>query len=153
MIEKKTIILKDWPQRVWERQRNVLILTLWKDMLLLSYPPLCGFYATTAEKARFARLVNVFVMAAVSITASIFFRAKSSGTAREHFGDLFNDDGTEGFSVLLFKSQLVREKRAYFKKRRVEQASTNDMKYVYMTLVEMRQGNGISTSMSRRRPR
>jgi len=101
MIEKKTIIPKDWPQRVWERQCNVLILTLWKDMLLFSYPPLCGFYATTATKARFTRLVNVFVMGAVSMTASILFRAKSSGTASEHLGDVFNDDGSEGFSVLI----------------------------------------------------
>ncbi|PMM55825.1 hypothetical protein BCT54_22405 [Vibrio splendidus] len=101
MIEKKTIIPKDWPQRVWKRQRYVLILTLRKDMLLLSYPPLCGFYATTTAKARFARLVNVFVMGAVSMTASILFRAKSSGTASEHLGDVFNDDGSEGFSVLI----------------------------------------------------
>ena len=101
MIEKKTIIPKDWPQRVRKRQRNVLILTLRKDMLLLSYPPLCGLYATTAAKARFTRLVNVFVMGAVSLTASILFRAKSSGTASEHLGDVFNDDGSEGFSVLI----------------------------------------------------
>jgi hypothetical protein len=101
MIEKKAIIPKDWPQRVRKRQRNVLILTLRKDMLLLSYPPLCGFYATTAAKARFTRLVNVFVMGAVSMTASILFRAKSSGTASEHLGDVFNDDGSEGFSVLI----------------------------------------------------
>ena len=101
MIEKKTIIPKDWPQRVRKRQRNVLILTLRKDILLLSYPPLCGFYATTAAKARFTRLVNVFVMGAVSMTASILFRAKSSGTASEHLGDVFNDDGSEGFSVLV----------------------------------------------------
>jgi len=70
-------------------------------MLLLSYPPLCGFYATTTAKARFARLVNVFVMGAVSMTASILFRAKSSGTASEHLGDVFNDDGSESFSVLI----------------------------------------------------
>ena len=101
MIEKKAIIPKYWPQRVRKRQRNVLILTLRKDMLLLSYPPLCGFYATTAAKARFTRLVNVFVMGAVSMTASILFRAKSSGTASEHLGDVFNDDGSEGFSVLI----------------------------------------------------
>ncbi len=101
MIEKKTIISKDWPQRVWERQCNVLILTLREDMLLLSYPPLCGFYTTTAAKARFTRLVNVFVMGAVSMTASILFRAKSSGTASEHLGDVFNDDGSEVFSVLI----------------------------------------------------
>lgn len=101
MIEKKAIIPKDWPQRVRKCQRNVLILTLRKDMLLLSYPPLCGFYATTAAKARFTRLVNVFVMGAVSMTASILFRAKSSGTASEHLGDVFNDDGSEGFSVLI----------------------------------------------------
>jgi hypothetical protein len=101
MIEKKAVLPKDWPQRVRKRQRNVLILTLRKDMLLLSYPPLCGFYATTTAKARFARLVNVFVMGAVSMTASILFRAKSSGTASEHLGDVFNDDGSEGFSVLI----------------------------------------------------
>ena len=101
MIEKKTIIPKDWPQRVRKRQRNVLILTLRKDMLLLSYPPLCGFYATTTAKARFARLVNVFVMGAVSMTASILFRAKSSGTASEHLGDVFNDDGSEGFPMFI----------------------------------------------------
>ena len=101
MIEKKAIIPKDWPQRVRKRQRNVLILTLWKEMLLLSYPPLCRFNTTTAAKARFARLVNVFVMGAVSMTASILFRAKSSGTASEHLGDVFNDDGSEGFSVLI----------------------------------------------------
>ena len=101
MIEKKAIIPKDWPQRVRKRQRNVLILTLRKGMLLLSYPPLCGFYATTAAKARFTRLVNVFVMGAVSMTASILYRAKSSGTASEHLGDVFNDDGSEGFSVLI----------------------------------------------------
>ena len=70
-------------------------------MLLLSYPPLCGFYTTTAEKARFTHLVNVFVVGAVGMTASILFRAKSSGTASEHLGDVFNDDGSEGFSVLI----------------------------------------------------
>lgn len=70
-------------------------------MLLLSYLPLRGFYATTAAKARFARLVNVFVMGAVSMTASIRFRAKSSGTASEHLGDVFNNDGSEGFSMLI----------------------------------------------------
>ncbi|OED59981.1 hypothetical protein A165_02405 [Vibrio tasmaniensis ZS-17] len=101
MIEKKTIIPKDRPQRVWKRQRNVLILTLRKDMLLLSYPPLCRFNATTAAKARFTRLVNVFVMGAVSMTASILFRAKSSGTASEHLGDIFNDDGSDGFPILI----------------------------------------------------
>ena len=101
MIEKKAIIPKDWPQRVRKRQRHVLILTLRKDMLLLSYPPLCGFYATTAAKTRFTRLVNVFVMGAVGMAASILFRAKSSGTASEHLGDVFNDDGSEGFSVLI----------------------------------------------------
>ena len=101
MIEKKAIIPKDWPQRVWKRQRNVLIFTLREDMLLLSYPPLCGFNATTVAKARFARLVNVFVVGAVGMAASILFRAKSSGTASEHLGDVFNDDGSEGFSVLI----------------------------------------------------
>ena len=70
-------------------------------MLLLSYPPLCGFYATAAAKARFARLVNVFVMGAVSMTASILFRAKSSGTASEHLGDVFNDDSTDSFLMFI----------------------------------------------------
>jgi hypothetical protein len=74
-------------------------------MLLLSYPPLCGFYATTAVKARFTGLVNVFVMDAVSMTSSILFRAKSSGTASEYLGDVFNDDGSEGFSVLVEEVQ------------------------------------------------
>lgn len=101
MIEKKTIIPKDRPQRVWKRQRNVLILTFRKDMLLLSYPPLCRFNATTAAKARFTRLVNVFVMGAVGMAASILFRAKSSGTASEHLGDIFNDDGSEGFPMFI----------------------------------------------------
>ena len=101
MVEKKAIITKDGPQRVWECQCNVLILTFRKDMLLLSYPSLCGFNATTAAKPRLTRLVNVFVMGAVSMTASILFRAKSSGTASEHLGDVFNDDGSEGFSVLI----------------------------------------------------
>ena len=101
MIEKKTVIPKDWPQCVRKRQRNVLILTFRKDMLLLSYPPLCRFYATTAAKARFARLVNVFVMSAVGMAASILFRAKSSGTASEHLGDVFNNNGPKGFSILI----------------------------------------------------
>ena len=101
MVEKKSVIAKDGPQRVWKRQRNVLIFTLREDMLLLSYPPLCGFNATTVAKARFARLVNVFVVGAVGMAASILFRAKSSGTASEHLGDVFNDDGSEGFSVLI----------------------------------------------------
>ena len=70
-------------------------------MLLLSYPPLCGLYATTAAKARFTRLVNVFVVGAVSMTASILFRAKSSGTASEHLGDIFNDDSSEGFPMFI----------------------------------------------------
>ncbi len=70
-------------------------------MLLLSYPPLCGFYATTAAKARFTRLVNVFVMSAVVMAASILFRAKSGGTASEHLGDVFNDDGSECFPMFI----------------------------------------------------
>ncbi len=70
-------------------------------MLLLSYPPLCGFYATTAAKARFTRLVNVFVMGTVDLAVSIIFRSKSNGTASEHLSDVFNDDGSEGFSVLI----------------------------------------------------
>ncbi len=70
-------------------------------MLLLSYPPLCRFNATTAAKARFTRLVNVFVMGAVSMAASILFRAKSGGTASEHLGDVFNNDGSEGFPMLI----------------------------------------------------
>ena len=70
-------------------------------MLLLSYPLLCGFYATTAAKARFTRLVNVFVMGAVGMAASILFRAKSSGTASEHLGDIFNDDGSEVFPMCI----------------------------------------------------
>ena len=107
MIEKKLIISKDRPQRVWKCQRNVLILTLRKDMLLLSYPPLCGFYATTAAKARFARLVNVFVMGAVSMTASILFRAKSCGTASEHFSDVFNDDLSESFPMFIEEVQPI----------------------------------------------
>ena len=107
MIEKKTIIPKDWPQRVRKRQRNVLILTLWKDILLLSYPPLCRFNATTAAKARFARLVNVFVMGAVSMTASILFRAKSCGTASEHFSDVFNDDLSESFPMFIEEVQPI----------------------------------------------
>ena len=88
---------------MWEHQRNVLILTLWKDMLLLSYPPLRRFNVTTAAKARFTRLVNIFVMGAVSMTGSILFRAKSSGTA---IGNVFNDDGSEGFSLLIEVVQL-----------------------------------------------
>lgn len=101
MIEKKTIIPKDGPKRMWKCQRNVLILTLRKDMLLLSYPPLCRFNATTAAKSRFTRLVNVFVMSAVSMVASILFRAKSSGTASEHFSDVFNDDLSESFPMFI----------------------------------------------------
>ena len=101
MVEKKSVITKDRPQRVWERQRNVLILTFRKDMLLFSYPPLCRFNATTAAKARFAGLVNVFVMRAFVMTASILFRAKSGSTASEHLGDVFNDDVSESFSVLI----------------------------------------------------
>jgi hypothetical protein len=101
MIEKKAVLPKDWPQRVWKRQRNVLILTLRKDMLLLSYPPLRGFYATTAAKAKFARLVSVFVMGAVGMATSILFRAKSSGIASEYLCDVFNDDGSEGFPILI----------------------------------------------------
>ena len=101
MIEKKAIIPKDWPQRVWKRQRNVLILTLRKDMLLLLYPPLRGFYATTAAKASFARLVNVFAMGAVSMTASILFKAKSSSTASEHLGDAFNNYCSESFPMFI----------------------------------------------------
>ncbi len=69
-------------------------------MLLLSYPPLCGFNATTAAKARFTRLVNVFVVGAVSMAASILFGAKSGGTASEHFSDVFYDDLSE--SALMF---------------------------------------------------
>ena len=101
MVEKKAIITKDGLQRVWECQCNVLILTFRKDMLLLSYPSLCGFNATTAAKPRLTRLVNVFVMGAVSMTASILFRAKSSGTASEHFSDVFNDDGSEFFPMFI----------------------------------------------------
>lgn len=100
MSEKKAIIPKDWPQRMWKHQRNILIVRIRKDMLLLSYLPLRCFYATTAAKAKFEHLVNVFVMGAVSMTASILFRAKSSGTASEHLGDVFNDDGSEGFPML-----------------------------------------------------
>ncbi len=70
-------------------------------MLLLSYPPLCRFNTTTAAKARFARLVNVFVMGAVDMAASILFRAKSSGTASEHLGDVFDDDGSECFPMFI----------------------------------------------------
>ena len=101
MIEKKTTIPKDWPQRVRKRQGNVLILTLWKEMLLLSYPPLCRFNTTTAAKARFARLVNVFVMGAVSMAASILFRAKSGGTASEYLSDVFNDNSAESFPMFI----------------------------------------------------
>ena len=70
-------------------------------MLLLSYPPLCGFNATTDAKARFTRLVNVFVVGAVSMATSILFRAKSGGTASEHLGDVFNDDGSERFPMFI----------------------------------------------------
>ena len=70
-------------------------------MLLLSYPPLGGFNATTVAKARFTRLVNVFVMSAVGMTASILFRVKSGGTASEHFSDVFNDDGSEVFPMCI----------------------------------------------------
>jgi len=95
------ILRKDGLQRVWKRQRNVLILTLRKDILLLSFPPLRGFYATTAAKARFARLVNVFVMGAVSIAASILFRAKSGGSASEYLSDVFNDNSAESFPMFI----------------------------------------------------
>ncbi|GAL10985.1 hypothetical protein JCM19233_1970 [Vibrio astriarenae] len=74
-------------------------------MLLLSYPPLCRFNATTAAKARFTRLVNVFVMGAVGMAASILFRAKSSGTASEHLGDVFNDDLSESFPMFIEEVQ------------------------------------------------
>ena len=50
---------------------------------------------------RFTSRVNVFVMGAVGMAASILFRAKSSRTAREHLGDVFNNDGSEGFSILI----------------------------------------------------
>ncbi len=76
-------------------------------MLLLSYPPLCGFYATTAAKARFTCLVNVFVMGAISMTASILFRAKSSRTASEHFSDVFNDDLSESFPMFIEEVQPI----------------------------------------------
>nr|AKN39374.1 hypothetical protein [Vibrio genomosp. F6] len=35
------------------------------------------------------------------MAASILFRAKSSGTASEHLGDIFNDDGSEGFPMFI----------------------------------------------------
>ena len=70
-------------------------------MLLLSYPSLCRFSITTTAKARFARLVNVFLVGVVSMTASIFFRAKSCGTASKHLCDVFNDDFSEGFPILV----------------------------------------------------
>lgn len=76
-------------------------------MLLLSYPRLCRFNATTAEKARFIRLVNVFVMSAVSITASILFRSKSGGTPSEHLGDVFNDDCSESFPMFIRVAQPI----------------------------------------------
>ena len=40
-------------------------------------------------------------MGAVGMATSILFRAKSSGTASEYLCDVFNDDGSEGFSVLI----------------------------------------------------
>ena len=42
-----------------------------------------------------------YLVGAVSMTASIFFRAKSSGTASKHLCDVFNDDGSEGFPILI----------------------------------------------------
>lgn len=101
MVEKKSIITKDGPQRLWKRQRNVLILILRKDMLLLSYPPFCRFNATTAAKAKFTRLVNVFVVCAVCMGASILFRTKSSCAASEHFSDVFNNDLSESFPMFI----------------------------------------------------
>ncbi len=62
-----------------------MIPTFGKDRLLLSYPPLCRFNVTTAAKARFTRLVNVLVMGAVSMAASLLFRAS---------GDVFNVAGS-----------------------------------------------------------
>ncbi|WP_299142390.1 hypothetical protein [uncultured Vibrio sp.] len=38
-------------------------------------------YAITVAKAILTRLVNVFVMGAVNMTALVFLRAKSGGTA------------------------------------------------------------------------
>ena len=70
-------------------------------MLLLSYPPLCRFNTTTAAKARFTRLVNVFVVGAVGMAAPIRFGAKSSGAASEHFSNVFNDDLSESFPMFI----------------------------------------------------
>ncbi len=70
-------------------------------MLLTSYPPLRRFYAATAANARFTRLVNVFVMRATCMAASILFRARRSGTTSEHFSDVFNDDLSEGFPMFI----------------------------------------------------
>lgn len=70
-------------------------------MLLLSYPLLRCFYATIGAKARFGRLVNIFAMGAVSMTASILFRAKISGTASKHLDDVLNDDLSEGFPMFI----------------------------------------------------
>ena len=41
------------------------------------------------------------MMGAVSITASILFRAKSDGTASEHLGDAFNGDSSERFPMFI----------------------------------------------------
>ncbi|CAH1547217.1 protein of unknown function (plasmid) [Vibrio harveyi] len=100
MIEKKTIIPKDRSQRVWKCQRNVLILILKKDMLLLSYPLFCRFNATTAAKARFTHLVNVFVMNAVGMTAFILFRTKAA-VLQASILVTINDDGSEGFPIFI----------------------------------------------------
>lgn len=69
-------------------------------MLLLSYPLICRFNATTAAKARFTRLVNVFVMDAVSMTASILLRAKAA-VLQASILVTINDDGSEGFPIFI----------------------------------------------------
>jgi len=35
------------------------------------------------------------------MAASVLFRAKSGGTASEHLGDVFNDDGSEDFPMFI----------------------------------------------------
>ncbi|CDT52841.1 transposase (fragment) [Vibrio crassostreae] len=76
-------------------------------MLLTSYPPLRRFYAATAANARFTRLVNVFVMRATCMAASILFRAKIGGVENGNFSDVFNGDLAEIFPMFIEVVQLI----------------------------------------------
>ncbi|KWS72876.1 hypothetical protein BKM20_06610 [Pseudomonas avellanae] len=91
-IEQMTVMKKQWPQRVREREHQMLPGTIGQTVLLIGDPLIGSLFAVGRTSPAAAGVAQVFDVRAMLIATGVVFDAQDRGAAGQHFGDGFDFD-------------------------------------------------------------